>query len=147
MRNIALLLFVVAAIMHFWPQSGGPDTGPGEVDLYPAFTSQSDNHAQSKVDALEFGALCQSLSDMIKSDKDRITTGSQLDELRQWARYYQRRGERYGRHYPMLAEVVGEYLTSKCGVSPGPLDQETKAKYVEAYRQLAIASRHAASRL
>jgi len=130
---------------------GTPKPSPGDgPDLLAAFR-QNDDSAQASADAWAFSCLCQSLADCIERDASleppRLRTGVQLDDLRLYARHYQRDGHNYGTIYPQLKTTVGAHLEQAVGNSGGPVSAEGRRKRVEAYRHLAASAKYAASEL
>lgn len=144
-RPIGLL--VIICLVVFLATLGGEGTNgqrPEGPNLLPAFqeTTGKFDITHAKRDAVALSSLCNSIADMIeydstRGDNSRLTSGSQLDDLRRYSREYFMRGESFGNEYPSLPKVIGEYLDSEVGTSGGPVDPETRKRWIQAHRQLA----------
>lgn len=123
---------------------------PGGPDLLAVF-QKAENPTQAAADALAFGALCQSIAEMIEFDgqqaEPQLLSGVQLDNFRTLSRFYQTGGASYAQRYPALAHVAGDYLESQLGNEGGKLDQTARARWIAAYRALAASAQYATDSL
>lgn len=95
-------------------------------------------------DAMLVQALCSELADEIawdgKQAEPLFKTGVQLDALRTRARELRCRGESIGDRQPAVRTAIHEYLDSTIGVAGGPVSDQQRAKWVEAYRAVSRAA-------
>lgn len=151
-RPMWLLIVIFAAIAFVVVNDKPSGPRPPGPDLLPAFASVTTDSAHGRQDALALATLCDSLADMIeydatRGDQSRLQTGAQLDDLRRWAREYLMRGESFGQEYPLLPKLIGDYLDAEVGTSGGPVDAETRKRWISTHRKLAKCAEWAAGQL
>jgi hypothetical protein len=126
-----------------------PGPAPVGVDLQAAFAT-NDDRAEAAEHARTFATICRSLADCLEYDAGRseplLKTGVQVDDVRRGLRQTRMRGWSFLAKYPALASATESYLVSQVGTSGGPLSAEDRAKWISAFRTLAAAADHAASR-
>lgn len=76
-------------------------------------------------------------------DEPRLLTGRQVWELRNVARAYRTGGVLLGDRQPRVRDAIKDFLDREAGKSSGPLDTESKARWVTAFRKIAEACRQA----
>lgn len=155
MNRSQLFFFVVAISLAIGGvltlQSGLPlpaPPGPADLNLVQAFASNP-NRAQAIEHAQAFASLCDAFADTVESDgqqtQPRLTTGKQVADLRRAAREIHFGSTSLGALYPLLAPALGQYLDRSVGRDARTLDAATRAKWVQSFRTIAAASRHAAA--
>jgi hypothetical protein len=72
-----------------------------------------------------------------------LVSGMAFDELRIRTRKLLCKGESLGEKHPLARDAIGAYLDSHAGTSGGPMDDETKRKWIAAYREVAKAAESA----
>jgi hypothetical protein len=94
-------------------------------------------------DRVLMGHLCASLADAIEHDgqrhEPRVRSGVQVEELRTIAREGRTAGVSIGDRQPAARQAIGDYLDREAGKSGGPLDADSRAKWVRAFRGVAAA--------
>lgn len=75
-----------------------------------------------------------------RSEKPRLSAGIHLDDLRTRAREFRCRGESIGDRQPAVSQAVAKFLDEAVGNSGGPVTPEQRAKWVDAYREIARAA-------
>lgn len=92
-------------------------------------------------DAAAFAGLCRGLADALELDggrsAPRISTGVQIEDVRIAAAEGRFLPRQLTREQPHAVAVAGRYLDEHAGTSGGPLDTESRAKWVRALRDLA----------
>jgi len=97
-------------------------------------------------DAADFSAMTSEIAHELEDDGKRPTpwygTGLQVEELRSRVRIAMMDGQSIGARQPHVKKLVGDYLTAKLGVDPGPL--VNRDAWVAALRDVAKESARAA---
>jgi hypothetical protein len=146
-RHTLAILLVVASLfmvaLRFRPPLPVPPAPPaGALVLEGKFLG-----ATAAQDAITISCLCAELADLLERDgaKDspKIKNGVQVDELRVAAREARTRGASIGERQPQVRDAIRAYLDEKVGVSGGPISPEQRAKWVEAFLEIARAASHA----
>jgi hypothetical protein len=100
--------------------------------------------ASAADDAAAFAGLCRGLADALEADgsrpQPRITTGVQIEDVKVAAAEGRFLPRRLTQEQPHAVAAAGKYLDEVAGTSGGPLDAAARAKWVEAYRELATAA-------
>jgi hypothetical protein len=144
MIRYAISAALVVAALVMWSRSGGgskpePAPAPMGLDLRGKFIGPT-----AADDAAALGALCDELAEVIAWDAGkRLKTGVALDDLRVAAREGRMRGASIGDRQPHVRDVIHAYLDQELGASGGPVDDQQRAKWVAAYRNLSRACRDA----
>ena len=104
-----------------------PDPAPAYgLDLRGKFTGE---HAAA--DAAITDALLAELADVIEWDgrqsPPRLTTGTQLADLRVAAREYRTRGVSLGARQPLARDAIKAFLDEEVGIDGGPVDEDRKS--------------------
>ena len=144
-------LMLVAAIVAPWCLLGlsifqkaespqpAPEPSPAVgIDLRGRFTGE---HASD--DAAITAALLGALADAIEHDgqhEKRLTTGTQLAELRTLAREYRTSGVSLGQRQPLARDAIKAYLDQEVGTDGGPVDDAARARWVAAFRAVSRAA-------
>jgi hypothetical protein len=139
-QTIAAALLAAAGVAWFAsrPPSPGPDAPPAPAGLVLEWVGPT-----AAADRATMGWLCAGLADAIEHDgtltAPRITTGTQVEELRVAAREGRMRGESIGARQPAARQAIGDYLDREAGKSGGPLDADGRQRWVKAFRGVAAA--------
>jgi hypothetical protein len=127
---------VLAAVVEFAPwakPTPAPESG------YTLRGKWIGPHAAE--DAAAFAGLCRGLADALELDggrsAPRISTGVQIEDVRIAAAEGRFLPRQLTREQPHAVAVAGRYLDEHAGTSGGPLDTESRAKWVKALRDLA----------
>jgi hypothetical protein len=92
-------------------------------------------------DAAAFAGLCRGLADALEVDgtksQPRITTGVQIEDIRIAAAEGRFLPRRLTQDQPHAVAVAGRYLDEHAGTSGGPVDAESRGKWVKSLRDLA----------
>jgi hypothetical protein len=133
---------VLAAVVEFAPRPAPTPAPAGGVDLRGKFIGPS-----AAEDAAAFAGLCHGIAEALAADggrsAPRITTGVQLEDVRVAAAEGRFLPRSLSREQPHATAAAGRYLDSVVGTSGGPLDATTRARWVEAFRALAVAAEEA----
>ena len=89
------------------------------------------------------------LADAIEHDgqhEKRLTTGTQLAELRTLAREYRTSGVSLGQRQPLARDAIKAYLDTEVGTDGGPVDDAARARWVAAFRVVSKAAAAAIGR-
>lgn len=131
---------VLAGAMEFVPKSPPPPAG--ELLLRGKFIGPS-----AADDAAAFAGLCHGIASALVVDgtasSPRIVTGSQLEDLRIAASEGRFLPRSLSREQPHAVAAAGRYLDEKVGTSGGPLAADTRARWAEAFKALAVAAEEA----
>jgi hypothetical protein len=145
MIRYAIAAALVVAALVMWSRSGeqkpepSPEPAPVGLDLRGKFIGPT-----AADDAASLGALCDELAGVIAWDGGkRLKTGVALDDLRVAAREGRMRGASIGDRQPHVRDAIHAYLDQELGASGGPVDDQQRAKWVAAYRNLSRACRDA----
>lgn len=155
--NKNLLLVAGVAILGFSllgkvPGCSTPLNKPSGPDMVFAFTENASRSGeQARHDAEVLSTLCQALHDYLeddwRADKPFLNQGVQVDNLRIIARKVRTKNQSLSESYPALSGVLEEHFTRHVGKSGGPLTDETKRGWLEAFKQLAECSEYASKAL
>ena len=114
------------------------------LDLRGKFTGEA-----AAADAAITSSLLSALADAIEHDgqhEKRLTTGTQLAELRTLAREYRTSGVSLGQRQPLARDAIKTYLDSEVGTDGGPFDDAARARWVAAFRVVSKAAAAAIGR-
>jgi len=143
-KHVAVLALVVAAAISFMPGSSStpkPDPAPVPPDAFSLRGKFIGPTAAE--DAATMSALCGELADCIEYDgqhDQRLKTGVAFDDLRVAAREMRCKGESIGARQPQVRDAVHKFLDDAVGSSGGPVTPESRAAWVEAFRDLSRAA-------
>ena len=137
-QTIAAALLAAAGVAWFASQPGtAPDAAP-DSPIRLEWVGPT-----AAADRATMGWLCAGLADALEHDGSRsdpkIRSGAQLEELRVTARDGRMRGESIGDRQPAARQAIGDYLDREAGKSGGPLDAESRRRWVAAFRGVAAA--------
>jgi hypothetical protein len=137
-QTIAAALLAAAGVAWFASQPGtAPDAAP-DSPIRLEWVGPT-----AAADRATMGGLCLGLADALEHDgtltAPRITTGTQVEELRVAAREGRMRGESIGERQPAARQAIGDYLDREAGKSGGPLDADARRRWVAAFRGVAAA--------
>jgi hypothetical protein len=126
-----------------------PLVTPSGPDMVKAFSGA--DSTQASHDAEVLSTLCYALHDYLaddwKASKPFIENGVQVDNLRLIARKIRTKNKSFADTYPQLAPVLEEHFIRHVGTSGGPLNDETRRGWLEAFKQLAECSAYASKTL
>ena len=147
-KHIAAVALLVAAVVSFASRPAAlppspPLPAPDTFSLRGKFVGPT-----AADDAAMLSALLAELADCIEQDggrKDgpRLKTGVAFDDLRVAAREARMRGESLGARQPQVKEAIHTFLDNAVGTSGGPVTPESRAAWVQAYRDLSDAAAEA----
>ena len=126
------------------PQPDPEPTPAVGLDLRGRFTGEA-----AAADAAITAALLDALADAIEHDgqhEKRLTTGTQLAELRTLSREYRTSGVSLGQRQPLARDAIKAYLDQEVGTDGGPVDDAARARWVAAFRAVAKAAAAAIGR-
>lgn len=153
-----VVLAAVWAASQYWPTTPNPEPLPHShsIDLVSVFRTNG-NTSEARHHAKSFAAICDAVAQVIEDDAKAVTpdgktaprlnTGRQLETLRTLTRHFAMRGFAFSSRYPTLAPTLDKWLTERLGTSAGPITADQRRKWIEAFRELAEASREAASQI
>jgi hypothetical protein len=135
----AILAFAaVAAALEFAPQPA-PAPGPAPESVFSLRGKWIG--PQAAEDAAAFAGLCRGTADALELDgtkqQPRITTGVQMEDVRIAAAEGRFLPRKLTQDQPHAVAVAGRYLDENAGTSGGPLDAESRGRWVKALRDLA----------
>lgn len=146
---VAIVALAIAAIMHVAPASTPPATVAGTAVL-SAFEKGSDR-TSARTHAAELAEISAAAADVLEFDfqaeKSRIRTGQHVHDLRLAIRDYRLAGWSFLKAYPALQDVLDQHFAAHVGRASGPLTNELRTKWVQAFRELTEAARYAEARL
>jgi hypothetical protein len=129
---------VIAAYVEYGPRNSTPAPSGG-FSLRGKWIGPA-----AAEDAAAFAGLCRGLADALEADgsrpQPRITTGVQIEDVKVAAAEGRFLPRRLTQEQPHAVAAAGKYLDEVAGTSGGPLDAAARAKWVEAYRELATAA-------
>jgi hypothetical protein len=133
-----LVLLALASLLL--PASYGPaPLEPGAFSLRGRFIGP---HAGE--DAVAVACLCNEVADCIEWDGSQpepmLTTGTSFAELRRRARELRLHRESIGNRQPHVRDAIKEYLDVAVGVNGGPVDDQQRANWVKAFREVGRAA-------
>lgn len=142
-RLVLSLALVAGAILAWVADRRGPSPDPTPEPL--AFTLRGKfTGPTGPDDALLVQAMCDELSHEIAWDgrqaEPMFRTGVQLDALRTRTRELRCKGESIGDRQPAVRQAIHEYLDATIGVAGGPVSDQQRSKWVEAYRAVSRAA-------
>ena len=126
------------------PQPAPEPTPAVGLDLRGRFTGEN-----AASDAAITSALLGALADAIEYDgahDRRLTSGTQLAELRTLSREYRTSGVSLGQRQPLARDAIKAYLDQEVGTDGGPVDDAARARWVAAFRSVAKAAAAAIGR-
>lgn len=135
---LAMLLAVaaLAAAVEFAPR---PAPAPAPEAGYSLRGKWIGPHAAE--DAAAFAGLCRGTADALELDgtkqQPRITTGVQLEDVRIAAAEGRFLPRKLTQEQPHAVAVAGRFLDEHSGTSGGPIDGESRGRWVKALRDLA----------
>ena len=117
-----------------------PPVPDGPLDLTACFEG-----ADAAQDAAIVAAMSSEIADVVDWDGQQpeplLLTGWDIDQMRTQTRLWVCDGESLGEKHPRLCEKVCQYLDSKVGNDGGPLSEQQRLAWVNAYREIARAAR------
>jgi hypothetical protein len=129
---------VLAAYVEYGPRNSTPAPG-GEFSLRGKWIGP--NAAE---DAAAVAGLCRGIADALEADgsrqQPRIISGVQVEDVRVAAAEGRFLPRRLTQEQPHAVAAAGKFLDEVAGTSGGPLDAAARARWVQAYRQLATAA-------
>lgn len=132
---VILAIAAAAAAMEFAPRQAAP--APDATNTLRG--KWIGPHAAE--DAAAFAGLCRGTADALENDgtkqQPRITTGVQMEDIRIAAAEGRFLPRRLTQEQPHAVAVAGRYLDEHAGTSGGPLDGESRGRWVKALRELA----------
>lgn len=136
---IAVVLVVIA--MSIAPrQEVNPPIPDGPLDLAACFEGADAAH-----DAAIVAAMASEIADVIEYDSGQpeplLATGWQVDQMRTQTRVWMCEGESIGDKHPKVCDAVSEYLDETVGNNGGPLSEQERLAWIDAYREIARAAR------
>jgi len=114
------------------------------INLRGTFTG-----AEAASDAAITSALLGALADAIEYDgahDRRLSTGTQLAELRAVSREYRTSGVSLGARQPLARDAIKAFLDREVGTDGGPIDDAGRARWVAAFREVSRAAAAAIGR-
>jgi len=133
---------LIAAVVEFAPRGAAPVPSPAALSLRGQFVGPS-----AAEDAAAFAGLCHGIAEALAADgtvpTPRITTGVHVEDLRIASSEGRFLPRSLSRDQPHAVAVAGRYLDSVVGTSGGPLAADARARWVEAFRELARAAEEA----
>lgn len=112
---------------------------PARLDLRGTFVGPD-----AAADAATVSALLDELASEIEWDgrqpEPLIRTGVAVDDLRQRARELRCRGVSIGDRNPRARDAIRDYLDQNAGKGGGPLTEQQRAAWVNAFRDIAKAA-------
>ena len=149
---------VLAAILAPWGllawsqfakhETPGPSPEPPPavaLDLRGKFTGEA-AASDAAITAALLGALADTIEFDGRAQPPRLTTGTQLAELRTLAREYRTSGVSLGQRQPLARDAIKAYLDQEVGTDGGPVDDAARARWVAAFRGVAKAASAAIGR-
>lgn len=139
--GIGLLVLAAALAAARRAPAPAPDPGPApsDITLRGVFTGPT-----AAEDAAQVSAMWLEVADEIEHDglqaEPFFKTGHSLDVLRTRARELRWRGQRIAERQPAVQAAAHDYLDQKVGTAGGEIDNEQRAKWVNAYRSLGRAA-------
>jgi hypothetical protein len=135
---VLLTFALLAAYVEYGPRNSTPEPG-GEFSLRGKWIGP--NAAE---DAAAVAGLCRGIADALEADgsrqQPRITSGVQVEDVRVAAAEGRFLPRRLTQEQPHAVAAAGKFLDEVAGTSGGPLDAAARARWVQAYRQLATAA-------
>jgi hypothetical protein len=135
---LAALLAVaaLAAAVEFAPRPAPAPTPEAGYSLRGKWIGP-----QAAEDAAAFAGLCRGTADALELDgtkqQPRITTGVQMEDVRIAAAEGRFLPRKLTQDQPHAVAVAGRFLDEHAGTSGGPLDGESRGRWVKALRDLA----------
>jgi hypothetical protein len=126
---------LLAAYVEYGPRNSTPAPA-GEFSLRGKWIG-----ANAAQDAAAFAGLCRGTADALEVDgakpQPRITSGVQMEDIRIAAAEGRFLPRKLTQDQPHAVAAAGRYLDEHAGTSGGPLDAESRAKWVKSLRDLA----------
>lgn len=143
-RHYAAAALAAAAFVVMLKPGSAPDPTPAPQPPSGLSLSGLFIGPTAADDAAILSALCDELALIIEADgkreQPRLKTGVQLDELRVAARENRTRGVSIGARQPKVRDAIDKFLTDSVGVSGGPVTAEQRAKWSDAFHEIAKAA-------
>jgi glycine/serine hydroxymethyltransferase len=158
--NRIVPVVILLAFGAYWLYAKSPiaprPTGPDMVTAFSKDASKSGYAARQ--DAKQFAELCRSLHNTLESDWSHspslLQSGAQVDTLRVVSRRLYTAGKSYNDSYPALKRTLEDHFSRHVDSAYGPLEstggplnEQAKAGWLTAFRELADASEYAAGKL
>lgn len=141
-RIVAVVALVALAVASLFVPSPTAPHEPSSFSLRGKFVGP---HAGE--DAAAVACLCVEVADCIEWDGQQaepmLTTGTAFAELRRRARELRLHRESIGNRQPHVRDAIKEYLDDAVGVDGGPVDNDARARWVKAFREVGEAARDA----
>lgn len=149
LRIIVALLLVAFAVYQDdrapSPQPPPAPDAPSDLNLDGLFAGD-----EAANDAAMLAALCDEIAEEIEWDGTQpdpfLKNGVAFDDLRTRARIGRMKGQSMSDRQPRVADAIANHLSEVVGDSGGPVDAAQRALWVQAYREIAGACRHAIGR-
>jgi hypothetical protein len=126
---------LLAAYVEYGPRNSTPAPA-GEFTLRGKWIGPA-----AAEDAAAFAGLCRGTADALEVDgakqQPRIMTGVQMEDIRIAAAEGRFLPRKLTQDQPHAVAAAGRYLDEHAGTSGGPLDAESRAKWVKSLRDLA----------
>lgn len=98
-------------------------------------------------DAVAIAGMCFELADKLELDgrepSPKIVSGQAWDDLRTAVRSSRMRGVSIGERQPHARDAIHKYLDTAVGTAGGPMGEDVRVKWVNAYREIARAAEDA----
>jgi hypothetical protein len=138
--SAVLAVAAVAAVLEFAPRtSPAPAPAPSPDAGYSLRGRWVGPRAAE--DAAAFAGLCRGLADALEVDgtasQPRITSGVQIEDIRIAAAEGRFLPRKLTQDQPHAVAVAGRYLDEHAGTSGGPIDAESRGRWVKSLRDLA----------
>ena len=130
---------------HETPGPAPEPTPAVALDLRGKFTGEA-AASDAAITAALLGALADTIEFDGRAQPPRLTTGTQLAELRTLAREYRTSGVSLGQRQPLARDAIKAYLDQEVGTDGGPVDDAARARWVAAFRGVAKAASAAIGR-
>lgn len=141
-RIVAVVALVALAVASLFVPSQVAPHEPGSFSLRGKFVGP---HAGE--DAAAVACLCTEVADCIEwdgqQDEPMLATGTSFAELRRRARELRLHRESIGNRQPHVRDAIKAYLDDAVGVDGGPVDDDQRARWVKAFREVGEAARDA----
>jgi hypothetical protein len=141
-KHVAFAALIAAAAISWFARPS--DAPPPAPDNPAAFSLRGKFVGPTAADdAAIVSSLCEAIGDAIEYDAahdKRLKTGVAFDELRVFARELRMRGESIGDRQPQARDAISEFLDDAVGASGGPVTDESRTAWVNAFREIGRAA-------